>query len=178
VEARAQLKYVRLSPRKVRLVVDLVRGKTLSEARQILQFVPNRSARHLTKLLKSAASNAAANHEMDRDVLRVTRAYVDQGPSLKRWQPVSRGMAHAILKKTCHITVCVAEDEKLAREKAAAQVKKGRGRRRSAAAGKARKPAGEPKGRPAKRGGRKPKGKEQGAKGEPQAAGGGDDSGG
>lgn len=165
MEARAQLKYLRMSPRKVRLVIDLVRGKTVSEAQAILRFVPNRPARHLAKLLSSAAANAETNHAMDKDVLRLSRAYVDQGPTLKRWQPVSRGMAHPILKRTCHITVYVTEDEDLAAVKAAAEVKKGRGRRRAkrperAAGGE---PAREAKdvseaaaeAPPAKRGGRK-----------------------
>jgi large subunit ribosomal protein L22 len=166
METRAQLKYLRMSPQKVRLVVDMVRGRTLSEALSILRFVPNRPARHLVKLLNSAAANAQTNHSMDRETLRVSKAYVDQGPSLKRYQPVSRGLAHPILKRTCHITVYVKEDEELAAQKAAERAKKaGRRGARGAGAGRARPAARRaPKraeeaaveAKPAKRGGRKP----------------------
>jgi large subunit ribosomal protein L22 len=186
MEARAQLKYLRMSPRKVRLVVDLVRGKTVAEARDILRFLPNRPARYLAKLLRSAAANAETNHSMDRDVLRISRAYVDQGPSLKRWQPVSRGMAHPILKRTCHVTVYVEEDEGLAAQKEAEDAKTRRGRRRTkkaespagADAAKAPKGAAKPQAEaaPAKRGGRRAKPESPSVEGESEKRADGDGS--
>lgn len=111
MEARAVAKYIRISPRKVRQVVDLIRGKDLSEALAILQFVPKRSAQPVEKVVRSAAANAEYNHEMDPDALYVAEAYVDQGPTLKRIMPRARGMADRIRKRTSHITVVLRERE-------------------------------------------------------------------
>ncbi len=110
MEGKAVAKYVRMSPRKVRLVVDLVRGKTVDEALAILRFVPRRAADPVSKALRSAIANAVHNFELDEDSLVVAEAFVDAGPTLKRWRPRARGMASPILKRTSHITIVVRED--------------------------------------------------------------------
>lgn len=110
-EARAVAKYIRISPRKVRVVIDLIRGKSIEEAFAILKFTPKRGAVLLDKVLRSAVANAENNFDMDVDKLYVTGCYVDQGPTLKRIRPRSRGQAFSILKRTSHITVIVSELE-------------------------------------------------------------------
>ncbi|MFZ5897675.1 MAG: 50S ribosomal protein L22 [Bacillota bacterium] len=109
MEARAVAKYIRLSPRKVREVVDLVRGKKVDEALSILKFVPNRGAQAVAKVIKSAAANAENNLEMDRGDLRIVKAVVDQGPTLKRMQPRAYGRANIRRVRTSHITVVVSD---------------------------------------------------------------------
>ncbi|OAG27237.1 50S ribosomal protein L22 [Thermodesulfatator autotrophicus] len=109
MEARAQAKYVRISPYKARLVVDLIRGKSVDEALKILQFTPKKGARLVRKVLESAVANAEHNYQMDPDKLYVKRAYVDEGPRLKRFWPRAFGRASRILKRTSHITVVVEE---------------------------------------------------------------------
>lgn len=113
MEAKAVGRYLRVTPRKARLVLDEVRGKSTSEALAMLKFTPNEAARYIEKVLNSAIANAENNYAMDREALRVVRAYADTGPSLKRIQPRSMGRAYRILKRTSHITVIVAEDETL-----------------------------------------------------------------
>lgn len=110
-EARAIAKFVRISPRKVRIVIDLIRGKDVADAFAILKFTPKRGAEILTKVLKSAVANAENNFDMDAGNLYVAACYVDQGPTLKRIQPRSRGQAFSILKRMSHITVVVKEKE-------------------------------------------------------------------
>lgn len=110
-EAKAIAKYVRISPRKVRIVIDLIRGKSIEDAFAILKFTPKRGAVLLDKVLRSAVANAENNFDMDVDRLYISRCFVDQGPTLKRIHPRSRGQAFAILKHTSHITVVVAEKE-------------------------------------------------------------------
>jgi ribosomal protein L22 len=107
VLVRATAKYVRTSPRKSRLVVDHIRGKKVEEARVTLKFMARHVARDVAKVLESAVANAEHNHELDPDDLNVVIAYVDEGPTFKRWKPRARGRATQILKRTSHITVVV-----------------------------------------------------------------------
>lgn len=104
---RATARYVRSAPRKVRLVIDHIRGESVEEARVFLQFTPRHAARDVSKVLESAIANAEHNHELDGDDLHVVKAYVDEGPTLKRWRPRAKGRATQILKRTSHITVVV-----------------------------------------------------------------------
>lgn len=109
MEAKAVAKYVRIAPRKVRVVMDIIRGKTIAEAFAILKFTPKAGADVIEKVLKSAVANAENNFDMNVDKLFVSAAYVDQGPTLKRIHPRSRGQAFRILKRTSHVTVVVSE---------------------------------------------------------------------
>lgn len=109
MEAKAVAKYIRISPRKVREVVDLIRGKKIGEAIAILKFTPKRAATAVEKVIKSAVANAEHNQELDRDALYVSEVFVDQGPTLKRFKPRAMGRADLIRKKTSHITVVVRE---------------------------------------------------------------------
>jgi len=111
VEARAIAKHIRISPRKVRIVLDTIRGKNVDEALAILKFTPNRSAVAISKVLKSAVANAENNHNMNRDSLYVSKAVADQGPTLKRLLPRAMGRSNIIKKKTSHITIVVKEKE-------------------------------------------------------------------
>jgi large subunit ribosomal protein L22 len=104
-EVRAEAKWVRSSPRKARLVVDHIRGRTVPEARTVLAFSERAVAREVEKVLKSAVANAEANHGLAGDDLVVSAAYVDEGPTLKRWRARARGRVARIRKRTCHITV-------------------------------------------------------------------------
>lgn len=105
MEAQAKLRNVRLSPRKARLVVDMVRGKGIQEAMNILQFSPQKTAPILSKLLKSAVANAEQKGVSDVDTLFVKTVMVDQGPVLRRFIPRAQGRASRIRKPTSHITV-------------------------------------------------------------------------
>lgn len=109
MEARAIAKFIRVSPRKARMVVDLVRGKKLEEALAILRYTPNKAADVVTKVVKSAAANAEHNYEMDKDDLVISQIFVDQGPTLKRVMPRAMGRADIIKRKTSHITVVVSD---------------------------------------------------------------------
>ena len=106
---RASARYVRLAPRKARMVADQVRGLSVPEARTLLDFSPRGAAHDISKLIASAAANAEANHELVADDLRVSEIFVDEGPTLKRWRARARGRAVRIRKPTCHITVLLAE---------------------------------------------------------------------
>lgn len=108
-EARAHARYVRIAPRKVRAVVDLVRGKPVAEALSILRFVPRRASRVVEKVIRSAVANARHNHEMAEERLYIATAYVNEGPSLKRIRPEMRGQAFPIRKRTSHVTVVLRE---------------------------------------------------------------------
>ena len=112
---RAEAKYVRLSARKARVVLDHVRGRSVPEARTILAFTPRAAAREIEKVLSSAVANAEANHGLDGDQLVVAAAYADEGPTLKRWRARARGRVNRIRKRSCHITVLVAETPKAKR---------------------------------------------------------------
>ncbi len=109
MKVRAQAKYVRQQPNKVRRVLDLVRGLPVEEARHVLDFTQRRAAQPIRKVLNSAVANAEHNHALDADELMVAEAYADEGPTLKRWQPRARGRATRIRKRTSHITIVVAE---------------------------------------------------------------------
>ncbi|MCX7883953.1 MAG: 50S ribosomal protein L22 [Caloramator sp.] len=109
MEARAHAKYVRMSPRKVKVVLDLIRGKNVGEAMAILKHTPRAAATVVEKLLKSAMANAENNHQMDVSKLFVAETYANQGPSLKRFQPHAQGRAFRILKRTSHITIVLKE---------------------------------------------------------------------
>ena len=109
MEAKAVAKYVRIAPRQVRVVMTLIRGKNVADAFAILKFTPKAGADVIEKVLKSAVANAENNFDMNVDKLYVASAYVDQGPTLKRIHPRSRGQAFSIFKRTSHVTVVVAE---------------------------------------------------------------------
>jgi len=104
-EVRAEAKWVRTSARKARLVAEHIRGRPVAEARAVLAFTPRAAAREMEKVLRSAVANAEANHGMRSDDLVVHAAYVDEGPTLKRWRARARGRVARIRKRTCHITV-------------------------------------------------------------------------
>ena len=108
-EVKATAKYIRIAPRKVRIVMHLVRGKRVADALAILKFTPKVGADAVEKVLRSAVANAENNFDMDVDRLFISSAFVDQGPTLKRIHPRSRGQAFKILKHTSHITVAVNE---------------------------------------------------------------------
>ena len=103
-------KYVRISPRKARLVVDHIRGRSVPEARTVLAFSERAAAREISKVLRSAIANAESNPSLhwDGDDLVVSSAYVDEGPTIKRWRARARGRVSRINKRTCHITIKVA----------------------------------------------------------------------
>ncbi|GAK29979.1 50S ribosomal protein L22 [Weissella oryzae SG25] len=107
--ARATAKIVRVAPRKVRLVLDQVRGKSVSEAYAILQFLPNHSSLDVFKVLNSAVANAENNFSLDREDLVVAEAFANEGPTLKRFRPRAKGSASPINKRTSHITIVVKE---------------------------------------------------------------------
>jgi large subunit ribosomal protein L22 len=103
----ATAKYIRVSPRKARQVVDMIRGKSVQEAQAILSLTPRGAAPIVRKVLDSAVANAEHNHEIPADELVVAKAFVDEGPTLKRFRPRAMGRASRIRKRTSHITVCV-----------------------------------------------------------------------
>jgi len=109
LEAKAMAKYIRISPRKVRQVVNLVRGKKIEEALAILKFTPKDAASAIAKVVKSAVANAEHNLELNRDALYISGIYVDQGPTLKRFTPRAQGRADLKRRRTSHITVVVSE---------------------------------------------------------------------
>ncbi|WP_027091994.1 50S ribosomal protein L22 [Cohnella thermotolerans] len=108
-EAKAVARYIRIPARKVRLVVDLIRGKKVGEAIAILRHTPRSASPVLEKLLNSAVANAEHNYQLDVNKLVITEAYVNEGPTLKRFQPRSQGRAFSIFKRTSHITLVVSE---------------------------------------------------------------------
>jgi large subunit ribosomal protein L22 len=109
VEARAHVRYLRMSSRKVNIVLDLIRGKKIGDAFAILRHTPKASSAVIEKLLKSAVANAENNNNMDVDKLYVSECYSTQGPTLKRFRARAQGRGVRILKRTCHITMAVAE---------------------------------------------------------------------
>ena len=111
MEARAVLKYARISPRKMKIVLDLIRNKPVGVAMGILQNTPKSASEYLTKLLASAIANAENNHNMDKDKLYVAECFATAGPTLKRIQPHAQGRAFKILKRTSHITLVLKEME-------------------------------------------------------------------
>ena len=109
METRAVAKFVRISPRKIRLVMDQVRGKQVGDALNMLSFAPQRGARILKKLVNSAIANAEQNTSVDVDSLYIMRVYADEGPTLKRWRPRAQGRATSLRKRTSHLTVVLNE---------------------------------------------------------------------
>ena len=110
-EAKATLKFARISSRKVKIVADLIRGKKVDEALAIVKFTPKASSEIIEKLLKSAIANAENNHDMKHDKLYISEIYANQGPTLKRIRPAAKGSAVRIRKRTSHITIKLEEKE-------------------------------------------------------------------
>jgi len=111
IVVRASSKYVRVAPRKARLIADQVRGLHIDQARALLQFSPRGAAHDIGKLIESAASNAENNHDLDADEMRVAEITVDEGPTLKRFRPRALGRATPIHKRTSHIAVALSPEE-------------------------------------------------------------------
>lgn len=111
IEAKATLRYARISSRKVKIVADLIRGKDVDEALAIAKFTPKASSVIIEKLLKSAIANAENNHGMKHENLYVAEIYANQGPTLKRIRPAAKGSAVRIRKRTSHITIVLKEKE-------------------------------------------------------------------
>ncbi len=111
MEATAKLKYARISPRKVKIVLDLIRNKPVGEAMAILRHTPKSASEYLVKLLKSAVANAENNFNMDAEKLYVSQCFVCPGPTLKRMMPRAQGRGDRILKRTSHVTLVVSEKE-------------------------------------------------------------------
>ncbi|MBM7694362.1 large subunit ribosomal protein L22 [Peribacillus deserti] len=109
MQAKAVANTVRIAPRKVRLVIDLIRGKQIGEAVAILRHTPKSASPVVEKVLKSAVANAEHNYEMDINNLVISQAYVNEGPTLKRFRPRAMGRASAINKRTSHITIVLSE---------------------------------------------------------------------
>ncbi len=111
MEAKAKVLYVRISPRKVKIVLDLIRNKPIADAVAILKHTPKAASEYVYKLIRSAAANAEHNFQMDPAKLYVSECYVCPGPTLKRMMPRAQGRGDRILKRTSHITVVVKEKE-------------------------------------------------------------------
>lgn len=106
---KAKLSYLRIAPRKVRLIADMIRRKKTGDAQAILSFTPKKGSRPVLKLLESAIANAKNNFQLDADNLYISKITVDEGPKYKRFMPRARGSASPIQKKTSHITICLDE---------------------------------------------------------------------
>jgi len=113
MEARATAKYIDVSPRKARLVADAVRGQTAKRALAMLEFMPQKSAQHIRKVIQSAVANAENNYSMDVDLLYVSTIFVNEGPTQRRFRPRAHGRVSPLLKRTSHVTAIVAEKEVL-----------------------------------------------------------------
>lgn len=111
MEARAHLRYARIAPRKVQIVLDLIRGQEVNKAMAILKYTPKAASEMLIKLLNSAIANAENNNSMAREDLVVSQCFVTAGPTLKRIRPRAQGRAYRILKRTSHITLVLNEKE-------------------------------------------------------------------
>ena len=109
MEAKATLRYIRISPRKVGIVCDQIRGKSVKDAEAILNLIPKAASDPLSKLVHSAAANAENNHGMDPEKLFVAETYATPGPIIKRFMPRAKGRAYGIKKRTSHVTVVVKE---------------------------------------------------------------------
>lgn len=122
MQVTAKLKYLRIAPRKLRLIADLIRGKDVFKARAELGFLTKRGAKPFLKLLESAVANASNNFQLDEKDLYLAKVLVDEGPKLKRWRPRARGQAFPIQKKTSHLLI-VLEQKNGALKKAEPQTK-------------------------------------------------------
>ena len=105
--SRAKARYLRIAPRKVRVVADQVRGKDVEEAIALLRFSPRGASVPVLKLIQSAAANAENNHDLDPEEMRIAEIYVDEGPTMRRFRPRARGRATRIEKRTCHVSVAL-----------------------------------------------------------------------
>jgi large subunit ribosomal protein L22 len=112
MQAKAVTKYVRIAPLKVRMIMDVIRGKKVDRALSELQYMPQKAAREVARTIQSAAANAENNFDMDRQALVVHTIYADEGPAFKRFMPRARGRADRIRKRTTHITVVVDDGAK------------------------------------------------------------------
>jgi len=110
VQVKAEARWVRLSARKARVVLEHIRGRTVPEARTILAFTQRAAAHEIEKVLRSAVANAEANHGLIGDELVIAETFANEGPTLKRWRPRARGRVNRIFKRTCHITIVLGED--------------------------------------------------------------------
>lgn len=110
MEVQALTKYTRMSPKKVREVAREIQGRSASEALDLLKFIPRKSARLIGKTLKSAVANAENNHNLSSDTLTVKRALIEEGPAFRRFNPVARGSAHPIRKRTSHIRIILSDE--------------------------------------------------------------------
>ena len=140
MEARAQARYVRVTPQKARRVVDLIRGMEAAAAQSLLKFAPQAASEPIGKVLDSAIANATNNLNLDPSTLVISQAYIDEGPTMKRFRPRAQGRAYRIRKRTSHITVVVSSPEgvtiaPVAKKAAAAPKKKAPSRTQSVAAG-------------------------------------------
>jgi len=135
VETKASAKYIRISARKARLVVDLIRGKDVAEAQQILDYSDKAAARVVSKILNSAIANAEHNNGLNPDELFVSRGFVDEGPTLKRFRPRAMGRATRINKRTSHITLVLDEREPSAEGKRRRFIRRPSRKARAAAEG-------------------------------------------
>ena len=108
---RATARFLRIAPRKARLVADQVRGLPVPEAQTLLRFSSRGAARDLAKLIDSAAANAENNHDLDADDLKVSEIYVDEGPTMRRWRARARGRATRVDRRTCHLSVALTPTE-------------------------------------------------------------------
>jgi large subunit ribosomal protein L22 len=111
LKVKAVARFVRIAPRKARQVIDLIRGKRVGDAQTILKFTPRFAADVIGKVLNSAVANAENNNKLNRERLIVAEAYVDQGPTMKRYMPRAQGRASLIHKRTSHVTIVVTEKE-------------------------------------------------------------------
>lgn len=111
MESRAEAKNMRISPRKMKPIADLVRGKNVKDAQAILKFTPRKGAEIFLKVLNSAVANAENNHHLNVETLFVKEIYANQGPTMKRWNAGSMGRANPVLKRSSHVGVVVAEKE-------------------------------------------------------------------
>jgi large subunit ribosomal protein L22 len=111
MQAKAVAKYIRVSPRKMKPIADIVRGKSVKDARAILKFTPNKGAKVFLKVLNSAVANAENNHDMDVEKLFVDEIFANQGPTMKRWKAGSMGRANPIKRRSSHVGVVVSEKE-------------------------------------------------------------------
>ena len=103
--AKATAKYIRMSPRKARRAINVIRGKDIAQAQTILKFMPYAASRVIEKVLKSAVANAKENENLNPEELKISKAFVDGSTTLRRWRAMSRGRGYPILKRMCHITI-------------------------------------------------------------------------
>lgn len=113
MEAKAVAKFIRISPSKARQVADLIRGKNIRDAVATLKYIPKGAALPISKVVQSAVANAEHNYDMDVDSLYISKIYIDEGPTIKRFRPRAMGRADRIRKRTSHITVIVSEREEV-----------------------------------------------------------------